>query len=81
MSTVVSPASNQTASNHRKMRGWQIHAYGDTDELQFNDKIRIPAIKSPQEVLVKVEAASVNPIDVAMTSTTIITWTTQKHFD
>lgn len=52
-----------------KMCGWQIHAYGDlTEELQFSDKIKIPAINDSNHVLIKVEASSVNPIDILMTS-------------
>lgn len=50
----------------RKMRGWQIHSYGDLDELQFSDSLRIPIIQSPSEVLIKIDSTSVNPIDVAM---------------
>ena len=51
----------------RKMQGWQIHAYGDLDELQLDQNIKIPALTHPTEVLVKVLASSVNPIDIAMT--------------
>lgn len=50
------------------MSGWQIHEYGDVDILQFNNNIKMPMVKSPNEVLVKVSATSVNPIDVAMMS-------------
>ena len=46
--------------------GYQIHSYGSLDEVQFTDKIKQPVIRSPTELLVKVDASSVNPIDVAM---------------
>ncbi|XP_059617643.1 reticulon-4-interacting protein 1 homolog, mitochondrial [Phlebotomus argentipes] len=49
-----------------KMRGWQIHSYGDLDEVQFSDNIRIPQVKTGSEVMVRIKAASVNPIDIAL---------------
>lgn len=54
--------------NHQKMKGWQIHEYGDVDVLQLNKNIKIPVVNDPNEVLIEVESASVNPIDVAMIS-------------
>ncbi|KAJ6617599.1 Reticulon-4-interacting protein 1, mitochondrial [Pseudolycoriella hygida] len=48
----------------KKMNGWQIHSY--SDGIQFSDKIKIPTIRESNELLVKVNCASVNPIDVAM---------------
>lgn len=53
-------------SSFRKMGGWQLHSYGDVDELQFSDKLKLPQIRSSNECLVRVHATSVNPIDVAM---------------
>lgn len=50
-----------------RMTGWQIHAYGGIDEIQFNEKLKQPVVTSPTELLIKVSASSVNPIDVAMT--------------
>jgi NADPH:quinone reductase-like Zn-dependent oxidoreductase len=52
----------------RKMQAWQIHGYGDLDELQLDDNIKIPPLKNPSDILVKVSASSVNPIDIAMIS-------------
>ncbi|CAL8090621.1 unnamed protein product [Orchesella dallaii] len=49
------------------MKSWQIHSYGGPSELQLTTSSRIPLINKPDEVLVKVHAASVNPIDLAMT--------------
>ncbi|KAH8293201.1 hypothetical protein KR044_011961 [Drosophila immigrans] len=49
-----------------KMGGWQFHCYGDIDELQYSDKLKLPQIRSSDECLVRVRATAVNPIDVAM---------------
>lgn len=51
-----------------KMCGWQIHSYGSLDEVEHSDNLKIPILTSPNQLLVKVTAASVNPIDVAMIS-------------
>lgn len=48
------------------MQSWQIHSYNGLEDLKLSN-IRIPMITNPNDVLVKIEAASVNPIDVAMT--------------
>ncbi|KAF3430289.1 hypothetical protein E2986_00320 [Frieseomelitta varia] len=48
-----------------KMQAWQIHSYGGLEELKLSN-VRIPVIAKPTDVLVKVEASSINPIDVAM---------------
>lgn len=50
-----------------KMQAWQIHSYNGLEDLRLSN-VRIPVIMQPTDVLVKVEAASVNPIDVAMTN-------------
>lgn len=50
----------------RKMGAWQLHAYGD--EVLYSDKVRIPPVTGANGVLVKVSAASLNPIDVEMAS-------------
>lgn len=51
-----------------KMQAWQIHSYGGLEELKLSN-IRVPVIARPTDVLIKVQASSVNPIDIAMTST------------
>lgn len=48
-----------------KMKSWQIHEYGDLEILQLGNA-RLPVIGSPSKVLVKVKAASLNPIDLYM---------------
>lgn len=55
-----------SSENHGKMKAWQIHEYGGVEILQCSDNIKIPSIKSPNEVCIEIKAASVNPIDVAM---------------
>ncbi|XP_050306715.1 reticulon-4-interacting protein 1 homolog, mitochondrial [Anthonomus grandis grandis] len=49
----------------QKMSAWSIHSYGDIEELQLGEN-RIPVISDPEEILVEVKAASVNPIDSFM---------------
>lgn len=64
--SAVVKTENNESNRGRKMTGWQIHSYGDLSELQYSEKLRIPMIRKPTEVLVKVNSSSVNPIDVAM---------------
>lgn len=44
---------------------WQINSYGGIDEIQLNENVKTPVLKS-KELLVEMKAVSVNPIDVAM---------------
>jgi len=55
-----------TIKSSDKMRGWQLHNYGDIDELQLSEKLKIPQIRSSNECLVRIRATAVNPIDLAM---------------
>lgn len=48
------------------MQAWQISGYGGADKLQLNSLAKTPIIKSPTDIIVKVHAASVNPLDVRM---------------
>lgn len=54
--------------NHgmKTMQAWQAFEYGGPDKLQLNTIAQLPIIRSPLDVLVKVHAASVNPLDVRM---------------
>ena len=45
------------------MPSWQIYKYGDINELTLSRKRYLPVIEHPQDVLIRVEAASINPID------------------
>ena len=47
-------------------QAWQIHEYSGSSGLDLAQEKLIPSIVSPRDVLVKVHAASVNPIDVQM---------------
>ena len=46
------------------MRAWQIYKHGGTEELGLSTTRQLPVITHPQDVLVKVHAASINPIDI-----------------
>jgi len=48
------------------MKAWQIHEYSGSSGLELAQEKLIPSISSPRDVLVKIHAASVNPIDVQM---------------
>ncbi|XP_012267366.2 reticulon-4-interacting protein 1, mitochondrial [Athalia rosae] len=62
----LSQLSTKYKENHEeKMQAWQIHSYEGLANLKLSD-VRIPIIKKPNDVLIKIEAASVNPIDLAV---------------
>ncbi|XP_038206277.1 reticulon-4-interacting protein 1, mitochondrial-like [Zerene cesonia] len=63
--TVKIMLENQVKSVAGRMRAWRVHAYGGLAELRL-DNTRVPALRSTDDVLVKVHAASLNPLDVAM---------------
>ncbi|XP_063110022.1 reticulon-4-interacting protein 1, mitochondrial isoform X1 [Cavia porcellus] len=48
------------------MPAWVIDKYGKNEVLRFNQNMMLPIIHYPNEVIIKVHAASVNPIDVNM---------------
>ncbi|XP_077158988.1 NAD(P)H oxidoreductase RTN4IP1, mitochondrial [Paroedura picta] len=50
------------------MPSWVIDRYGKNDVLRFTNNMMFPIIRYPNEVIVKVHAASLNPIDVNMRS-------------
>lgn len=54
--------------DNNMMQAWQINKFGNISELKLTS-VNKPTIKKPSEVLVKVLASSVNPIDVAMLGT------------
>ncbi|XP_065355927.1 reticulon-4-interacting protein 1 homolog, mitochondrial [Calliphora vicina] len=57
---------DDSSKSKLKMQGWQIHSYGDVDELLLTDKLKVPQLKQANECLVRVTTTTVNPIDVAM---------------
>ncbi|XP_072947139.1 reticulon-4-interacting protein 1 homolog, mitochondrial-like [Epargyreus clarus] len=48
-----------------RMAAWRAHAYGPPGELRL-DSARVPPLRAPDDVLVRVHHASINPLDVAM---------------
>lgn len=48
------------------LQAWQIHEYSGSSGLDLATSKLIPSISSPRDVLVKIHASSVNPIDVQM---------------
>lgn len=66
------------ATTHRpgfqsRMTGWELHEYGDFSEvLEFQENLRIPKVTDPKELIVRVTAASVNPLDLAMSGERVI---------
>ncbi|XP_010734703.2 NAD(P)H oxidoreductase RTN4IP1, mitochondrial [Larimichthys crocea] len=48
------------------MPAWVIDKYGSNDVLRFTKNASFPIINYPNEVIVKVSAAGLNPIDVSM---------------
>ncbi|KAM4772270.1 NAD(P)H oxidoreductase RTN4IP1, mitochondrial [Rhinophrynus dorsalis] len=59
-----------STSSKRKtvMPAWVIDKYGGNEVLRFSDNMMFPVINYPNEVIIKVHAASLNPIDVNMRS-------------
>ncbi|KAJ8716378.1 hypothetical protein PYW08_013663 [Mythimna loreyi] len=53
------------AAGAGRMCAWRLHAYGALPELRL-EEARVPPLRAPRDVLVRVRAASLNPIDVAM---------------
>ena len=48
------------------MSAWHLHEYGSIDQLKLSNSVPLPIISRPHDVLVRVQAASVNPVDVMM---------------
>ena len=48
------------------MSAWQLHKYGSINQLKLSNSVSLPIISRPHDVLVRVQAASVNPVDVMM---------------
>ncbi|CAH2039955.1 unnamed protein product, partial [Iphiclides podalirius] len=48
-----------------RMAAWRAHCYGPPAELRL-EEARVPPLRAPDQLLVRVHAASINPIDVAM---------------
>lgn len=50
------------------MPSWVIDRYGRNEVLRLSREMALPAIQFPNEVVVRVHAASLNPIDLSMRS-------------
>ncbi|XP_051503239.1 reticulon-4-interacting protein 1 homolog, mitochondrial-like [Myxocyprinus asiaticus] len=55
-----------SASSRTVMSAWVIDKYGKNDVLRFTKNAALPIIHYPNEVIVKVHAAGINPIDISM---------------
>ncbi|XP_028160552.1 reticulon-4-interacting protein 1 homolog, mitochondrial [Ostrinia furnacalis] len=64
MAAAAAPALGAVRGAGR-MAAWRAHAYGALDELRL-EAARVPALRAPDDVLVRVAASSINPLDVAM---------------
>ncbi|KAK6986604.1 reticulon-4-interacting protein 1 mitochondrial [Biomphalaria glabrata] len=54
------------SSNVTTMSAWAINSYGGIENLYLSSSGCMSAIRSPDQLLIKVHAASINPIDVRM---------------
>ncbi|RUS90443.1 hypothetical protein EGW08_001784 [Elysia chlorotica] len=54
------------SANAIKMSAWQVYEYGGLDQLSLSTTARAATIKHPTEMLVKIHAASINPLDIRM---------------
>ena len=50
-----------------KMKAWHLNDFNGVENIQMGD-LRVPTINSPQDVLIKVNAASLNPLDIRMSN-------------
>lgn len=48
------------------MSAWVIDQYGSNEVLKFSEEIPAPTVSSTDEVMIKVHATSLNPLDIAM---------------
>ncbi|XP_070705112.1 reticulon-4-interacting protein 1 homolog, mitochondrial-like [Pempheris klunzingeri] len=48
------------------MSAWVIDQYGTNEVLKYTEEISVPTVTSPSEVMIKIHAASVNPLDISM---------------
>ena len=48
------------------MKAWQIERYGTTAEMSLSTIAPTPILRNPDDILIEVHAASVNPIDTRM---------------
>uniref|UniRef100_A0A8C3G5H5 NAD(P)H oxidoreductase RTN4IP1, mitochondrial n=1 Tax=Cyclopterus lumpus TaxID=8103 RepID=A0A8C3G5H5_CYCLU len=51
---------------HGCMSAWVIDQYGTNGALKYTEELPVPTVSSPSEVMIRVHAASLNPLDVSM---------------
>lgn len=51
---------------HSSMSAWVIDQYGTNGVLKYTEEMPVPTVNSPSEVMIKVHAASLNPLDISM---------------
>ncbi|XP_072408812.1 reticulon-4-interacting protein 1 homolog, mitochondrial isoform X1 [Chiloscyllium punctatum] len=57
---------NTSSAKKTVMPAWVIDRYGDNSTLRFTKGSMFPIIHYPNEVMIKVHASSLNPIDISM---------------
>uniref|UniRef100_A0A665UYP3 Reticulon-4-interacting protein 1 homolog, mitochondrial-like n=1 Tax=Echeneis naucrates TaxID=173247 RepID=A0A665UYP3_ECHNA len=57
----ISPSMRQSC-----MSAWAIGQYGTNEVLRYSEEIPVPTVSSPSDVMIKVHATSLNPLDVLM---------------
>lgn len=65
-SSVAIDSLAASATWSSKMIAWQAHSYGAVDDLVLTSNARSPVIEGSRDVVVRVKASSVNPLDVLM---------------
>ncbi|XP_015927496.1 reticulon-4-interacting protein 1, mitochondrial [Parasteatoda tepidariorum] len=58
--------SSYYSKRMKTMQAWQTFEYGGPEKLQLNSSAEIPVIRDSLDCLIKVHAASINPLDVEM---------------
>lgn len=54
-----------------RMQAWILYYYGSSQQFTLSDSVPSPILTSPKDVLIKVTASSVNPIDFRRRGKTI----------
>lgn len=57
-------ASSSIGTSAARMQAWIIYYYGDNQQFTFSDSVQMPILHSPKDVLIKISAASLNPVDI-----------------
>ena len=60
----INESSTFDSLTSNRMQAWVIYYYGDNQQFTLSDCVQMPIIHSPTDVLVKIFASSLNPIDI-----------------